>query len=507
MLKRSEPVEAEAPATGIRFRKVLIANRGEIACRIMRTLRSLGIASVAIYHRAESQARHARAADEAIEIFGDTPVAAYLDAKQIIEAARTTGADAIHPGYGFLSENAAFAAAVAEAGFVFIGPDAETIKLMGDKISARNFAEANGVPVAPSVMPTGDIDAFVAEAARIGFPLLIKAAAGGGGKGMSIVRSAGEIASAARIASSEAQRYFGDGRVYAEVYVERPRHIEVQILGDGEGNVIHLFERECSVQRRFQKIIEEAPAANLTAALRDDMCRSAVRLAAAARYRNAGTVEFILGADGRYFFLEMNTRLQVEHPVTEMVTGLDLVRAQVEIAAGHGLPLAQDDVGVRGHAIECRICAEDPTQDFMPETGVLRYLGVPEAPFIRFENALDAGQKITADFDPMLAKLVVYGADRNEAIARTLDALNELAVLGVRTNADYLARVLNHGAFRSGLLHTGFLAEHRSALAAGEPDTPTLDAVLIAAALGYREFRDIAFGVPEPHATIGRWRN
>ncbi len=467
----------------------------------------LGLASVAIYHRVEAQARHVRMAGEAIEILGETPVAAHLDAQQIIEAARRTGADAIHPGYGFLSENAAFAEAVAEAGLTFIGPDAETIKLMGDKISARNFAEAHGVPVAPSVTATGDIDAFIADAAKIGFPLLIKAAAGGGGKGMKIVRSADELAAAATGASSEAERYFGDGRIYAEVYVERPRHIEVQVLGDGAGNAIHLFERECSVQRRFQKIIEEAPAANLPAALRDDICGSAVRLAAAARYRNAGTVEFILGADGRYYFLEMNTRLQVEHPVTEMVTGFDLVRTQIEIAAGHGLPCTQDAVTLRGHAIECRICAEDPERDFMPETGTLHYIGVPEAPFIRFENALQAGQKITADFDPMLAKLVVYGADRAEAVARSVEALKELAVLGVRTNVDYLARVLDHEAFRAGALHTGFVAEHQAALAAPELGTATLDTVLIAAALGFREFRDIAFGVPEPHATIGRWRN
>ncbi len=284
--------------------------------------------------------------------------------------------------------------------------------LMGDKISARTFAEAHGVPVAPSVMPSGDLAEFTAAAERIGFPLLIKAAAGGGGKGMSIVRSAAELAEAARIASSEAQRYFGDGRVYAELYVERPRHIEVQVLGDGKGGAIHLFERECSVQRRFQKIIEEAPAANLPAGLRDEICASAVRLAAAARYKNAGTVEFILGADGRFFFLEMNTRLQVEHPVTEMITGVDLVRAQIEIAAGNGLPLAQADVRVRGHSIECRICAEDPERGFLPETGTLRYLGVPEAPHLRFENALDTGQKVTADFDPMLAKLVVHGGDR-----------------------------------------------------------------------------------------------
>ncbi len=499
--------EFATEAVPLPIRKVLVANRGEIACRIMRTLQALGIASVAIHHQAEARARHVRMADEAVEIFGETPVAAHLDAAQILAAAKKTGADAIHPGYGFLSENARFAAMAAEAGLTFIGPDAATIELMGDKISARTFAEAHGVPVAPSVTPTGDMAAFAAAAQAIGFPILIKAAAGGGGKGMSIVRSAGELAEAARIASSEAQRYFGDGRIYAELYVERPRHIEVQIVGDGEGGAVHLFERECSVQRRFQKIIEEAPAANLAPDLRERICQSAVRLAAAARYKNAGTVEFILGADGRFFFLEMNTRLQVEHPVTEMITGLDLVRVQLEVAAGRGLPVKQDRLVQRGHAIECRICAEDPARDFMPETGRIRYLGVPEAPYIRFENALDPGQKITADFDPMLGKLVVYGADRDEAIARSIAALHELTLLGVTTNIDYLARVLNHEAFRKGDLHTGFVAEHAADLAAGEPDTPTLDAALIAAALGFREFRDVAFGVPEPHALIGRWRN
>jgi len=507
MMKHVAADETVPQDRAVPFRKILIANRGEIVCRIVRTLRELGIASVAIHHRVEDGAKHVRMADEAIEILGDTPVAAHLDGKQIIAAALSAGADAIHPGYGFLSENADFAQAVADAGLTFIGPDAQTIRLMGDKISARNFADAQGVPVAPSVMPTGDIDAFAAAASKIGFPLLIKAAAGGGGKGMSIVRSPSELSEAARIAASEARRYFGDGRVYAELYVERPRHIEVQVLGDGNGNAIHLFERECSVQRRFQKIVEEAPAANLPAALREQICSAAVQLAAAANYRNAGTVEFILGADGRFFFLEMNTRLQVEHPVTEMITDLDLVRTQIEIAAGHGLPLAQNEIAGHGHAIECRICAEDPERDFIPETGTIHYLGVPEAPFIRFENALDAGQKISADFDPMLAKLVVYGATRDEAIDRSIAALGELAVLGVRTNTDYLAKVLGHPAFRAGHLHTGFVNEHRTDLAAAEPDTATLDTVLIAAALGFREFRDLAFGVPEPHATIGHWRN
>jgi acetyl/propionyl-CoA carboxylase alpha subunit len=489
------------------FRKVLIANRGEIACRVARTLRELGVASVAIHHAVEAKAKHVRVADEAVEIAGETPVAAHLDGRQILAAALSVDADAIHPGYGFLSENASFAKMTAEAGLTFIGPDAETIALMGDKISARNFAEAHGVPIAPSVVPTGDLEAFIAGAVKIGFPLLIKAAAGGGGKGMSIVRSASELGEAARIAASEALRYFGDGRVYAETYVERPRHIEVQVFGDGNGNAVHLFERECSVQRRFQKIVEEAPAPNLPQALRERICRCAVDLAAAAKYKNAGTVEFILGADGRFFFLEMNTRLQVEHPVTEMVTGLDLVRAQIEVAAGLGLPFTQGEIGMHGAAIECRICAENQEQGFMPETGIVQYLAIPEAPYIRFENALDTGQKITADFDPMLAKLVVHGADRAEAIRRAIAALHDLAILGVGSNIDYLAKLLDHPAFRAGALDTGFITEHSASLAAGEPDMTTLDKALIAAALGFREFRDQAFGVPEPHATIGRWRN
>lgn len=497
-----------ADATGpTLLRKVLIANRGEIACRIIRTLREMGISSVAIHHPVEARARHVREADEAIEIAGETPVAAHLDVGAIIAAARQAGADAIHPGYGFLSENARFAQAVQDAGIVFIGPDPETIALMGDKISARRFAEEQGVPVAPSVMPTEDLAAFLTEARAIGFPLLIKAAAGGGGKGMSIVRSADELEEAASRASSEALRYFGDGRVYAELFVERPRHIEVQVLGDGNGRAIHLFERECSVQRRFQKIIEEAPAAQLSGALREEICASAVRLAEAARYRNAGTVEYILGADGRFFFLEMNTRLQVEHPVTEMITGLDLVRLQIEIAAGRGLGLRQSEIAANGHAIECRICAEDPDRDFLPETGTILQLTVPTGPHLRFENALDRGQRVTADFDPMLAKLVVHGADRDEARMASIAALDELALLGVTTNIDYLSRVLAHPAFGAGELHTAFVVEHREALQPADLDAGTLDRLLIAAALGSRRFRDLAFAVPEPQASIGPWRN
>jgi len=487
--------------------KVLIANRGEIAARIIRTLDRLGIASVAVYHAAEARAAHVRMAGEAVELRGDTPVAAHLDADRIIAAARATGADAIHPGYGFLSENARFAKAVEDAGLIFIGPSADVIDLMGDKISARTFAERHGVPVAPSVMPTEDLEAFAREAEKIGFPLLIKAAAGGGGKGMSIVHSASEMREAARIASGEALRYFGDGRVYAELFVENPRHIEVQVLGDGAGNAIHLWERECSVQRRFQKIIEEAPAANLPAALRNQICDSAVRLAAAANYRNAGTVEYILGADGRFFFLEMNTRLQVEHPVTEEITGLDLVATQIAIAEGRGLPMPQAEVPLHGHAIECRICAEDPENNFLPETGTIRRLDVPQADWLRFENALDPGQKVTSDFDPMLAKLVVHGDTRDQAVERSIAALGDLALLGVGTNIDYLARVLDHPAFRAGDLSTAFVARHAADLAQPAPDAATLDRVLIAAALADHHFAQLIDNVPEPYASMGQWRN
>lgn len=489
------------------FKKILIANRGEIASRVIRAVHQMGLTAVALYHMVEASARHVREADEAVELKGETPVAAHLDIDQIIAAAKATGAQAIHPGYGFVSENASFARAVESAGLTFIGPAADTIALMGDKISSRDFARDHGIPVAPSVIPTEDLDAFAAQAAKIGFPLLIKASAGGGGKGMSIVRGPEDLHEAARHASSEAKRYFGDGRVYAELYIERPRHIEVQVLGDGAGEVIHLFERECSVQRRFQKIIEEAPSSTLSPELAAEICQAAVNLAKAANYRNAGTVEFILGQDGRYFFLEMNTRLQVEHPVTEYITGIDLVRAQINVAAGHGLPCTQDSVTKSGHAIECRICAENADEDFRPETGRIALLSVPEALWLRFEHALDQGQMVTADFDPMLAKLVIHGDDRSQAIDRAIAALTDLAILGVTTNADYLGRVLDTQEFRAGDLHTAFVEEHAEILKPANLQEPEMDRVVIAAALGFREFRHLIFDVPELQAAIGYWRN
>lgn len=489
------------------FSKVLIANRGEIACRVARTLAEMGIPSAGVYHISDSLSAHVTAVDEALLIDGETPVAAHLDADQIISTAKAIGADAIHPGYGFLSENAAFAEAVQQAGLTFIGPDPASIRLMGDKIESRTFAASNGVPVAPSVLPTGDIDSFVAEAASIGFPLLVKASAGGGGKGMSIVRDPADLAEQAQRAASEALRYFADGRVYAERYIDQPRHIEVQVFGDGQGRVIHLHERECSIQRRFQKIVEEAPAADLPDALRAEMCEAAVRLASAARYLNAGTVEFILAPDGAFYFLEMNTRLQVEHPVTEMITGLDLVRMQLEIASGHGLSLTQDAVALNGHAIECRICAEDPTNGFLPETGKVLHLSAPVGNHVRFENGLTLGQAVTSDFDPMLAKLVVHGPDRTTAADLMVKALRDTVLLGVGSNIDYLATVVEHPAFVAGELHTGFVDVHADSLIPAELDDASTSAVLLAALIGNRAYHRQVQNYPEPYASIGHWRN
>jgi propionyl-CoA carboxylase alpha chain/3-methylcrotonyl-CoA carboxylase alpha subunit/acetyl-CoA/propionyl-CoA carboxylase biotin carboxyl carrier protein len=489
------------------LKKVLIANRGEIACRIIRTLKALGIASVAVYHHEDRAAPHVAMADQAVRLEGDVPASAYLDQAQILQAAVATEADSVHPGYGFLSENAGFAERVDEAGLVFVGPDAGTMRLMGDKIRARAFAAAEGIPVAPSATMDGDPGPFIERAAAIGFPLLIKAAGGGGGKGMKIARGAAELEDAIRSAAGEALRYFGDGRIYAERLIERPRHIEVQILGDGTGEVIHLFERECSIQRRYQKIIEESPAPNLGVVLRDEICAAAVRLASAARYRNAGTVEFILGADGVFYFLEMNTRLQVEHPVTELVLGIDLVAEQLRIASGEGLSFAQADLRQTGHAIECRINAEIPEKDFRPATGRIGVLRVPAGPGIRFDGGIGEGQAVTPAFDSMLAKLIAAGDTREAAAARLESALADLVLLGVPTNIDYLARIVRSPAFLAGFLHTGFLAENEAELVRPEPEPEIAAAAIVAGLLADPGFRRAAFDVPEPHASIGFWRN
>lgn len=491
----------------MKIEKVLIANRGEIALRVAGTLRRLGISSAAVVHADDLGGPAAAAVDEICPITGETPVAAHLDAAQIIESARAIGADAIHPGYGFLAENADFAEAVEAAGLRFIGPSAEVIRLMGDKIESRRFVAAAGHPLTPSANQEEDPATFAERAEAIGFPLLIKASAGGGGKGMQIVRSAGELPRAIELAGSEAERYFSDGRLYAERYVESPRHVEVQILADAHGNVLHLGERDCSIQRRFQKLVEETPAPNMDDTLRARICAQAVEIARAANYQNAGTVEFVLAPDGEFYFLEMNTRLQVEHPVTEMVTGIDLVEQQIRVAAGEALGFRQDEIRFEGAAIECRVCAEEPDLDFRPAVGELLLVRPPEGPGVRFDGGITQGQHVTTAFDPMLAKVIAHGADRAEAIERARQALANTVILGCATNADYLARILGHPEFRAGHVETGFIPGHAASLAPAPLDADARAVLLATAALSNLDFRERVEAVPEPHASMGAWQN
>ena len=486
------------------FKKVLIANRGEIAVRIIRTLRALAIPNAVIFHPSEGDTLAVREADEAHPMGGESPVAAYLDIESILAACRATGADAVHPGYGFLAESAAFAEALAGAGITFIGPRPEVIALMGDKVRAGRLLAGKGFPVLPAAYEEEEPATFLDRAGALGYPLLVKAAAGGGGRGMRIVREPGELASSAAAARGEAERNFGDGRLYCERYLERPRHVEVQVLGDHHGNLVHFWERECSVQRRFQKIVEESPSPALEDALRARFCEAALGIARAVEYTNAGTVEFILAEDGAFYFLEMNTRLQVEHPVTEEVTGFDLVAEQVRIAAGEPLGYGQGDVPCRGHAFECRIYAEEPEHDFAPATGKVLRLRPPAGPGVRFESGITAGQTVSPAFDPLLAKVVARGKDRKEALARARAALRELVILGVATNAAYLERLLGHPAFAAGEVSTHFTTDHAADLALPELDDEGLAPLLAAAALASRRAGP---AVPEPYASMGGWRN
>ncbi|MGF7160232.1 acetyl/propionyl-CoA carboxylase alpha subunit [Rhodoligotrophos appendicifer] len=486
------------------FPRVLIANRGEIAVRILRTLRDLGIDGVVVYHAADRLSPAVAAAARAVEITGPTPVAAYLDGEQIIAAALETGAQAIHPGYGFLSENAAFARKVASAGLTFIGPTPAAIELMGDKVRARAFVEKHGFPVAPSAIEDDDPATFVERARAVGSPLLIKPSAGGGGKGMRIVRDLATLEDEITRARSEGQRYFGDGRLYVERYIENPRHIEVQVLGDAQGNVVHLFERECSVQRRFQKIVEESPSPALTPDQRAKICETAAGIARAAGYRNAGTVEFIYGA-GEFFFLEMNTRLQVEHPVTEEITGIDLVAQQLRVAAGEPLSLRQEDITATGHSIEYRIYAESAAQGFTPTTGKVLKLALPAD--TRIDLGISEGQQVTSAFDPMLAKLIVHAATRPEAIAKADRALAGFALLGCETNTAFLRRLNADPAFAAGEVHTGFLDANPHLAEEPAPSSETVRRLLATAALLTRPVRDAADAIPPLHSAMGGWRN
>ncbi len=486
--------------------KVLVANRGEIAVRIMRTLRELGIRSVAVHHAVDARARHVRDADEAVELTGPTPVAAYLDAEQIVAACRATGAQAVHPGYGFLSERAAFAEAAAAAGVIFVGPPPDAIRAMGDKIESKRLAMAAGVPTLPgSEDALSGADEAVAEAGRIGYPVLLKASAGGGGKGMRIARSAGQCREAFERCSSEALASFGDGRVFLERYVDRPRHIEIQVLADTHGHVLHLGERECSIQRRYQKVIEEAPSPFVTPELRGQLGASAVALARKVGYTSAGTVEMVMDADGNGYFLEMNTRLQVEHPVTELVTGVDIVAEQLRIAAGEKLSFSQEDVRMTGSAIEARVYAEDATAGFIPAVGPLLLVRFPAGPGIRVDHGVLQGDEITTAFDPMIAKVVGYGASRGEAIERASGALRETVLLGTTTNTAFLADVIEHPDFAAGDTHTGFIDDHPALTEPFAADTETERLLIAAAALRSPRF-DTRFDVPAAHARVGEWR-
>ncbi len=446
--------------------KLLIANRGEIAVRIARTARRLGIRTVAVYSDADAHAAHVAACDEAVHIGGPRPQESYLRTEVILEAARRTGSDAIHPGYGFLSENAQFAADCARAGVTFVGPSPEAIAAMGSKSAAKALMERAGVPLTPGYHgERQEADYLLEEARRIGFPVLIKAVSGGGGKGMRRVAAAGEFTAALASCRREAAASFNDDRVLVEKYVEPARHIEVQVFGDTQGNVVYLFERDCSVQRRHQKVIEEAPAPGMTAERRRQMGEAAVAAARAVNYTGAGTVEFIAAPDGAFYFMEMNTRLQVEHPVTEMITGLDLVEWQLRVAAGEPLPLRQSELAIHGHAIEARIYAEDPAREFLPSIGTLVHLAMPATSAgLRIDTGVREGDEITPYYDPMIAKLIAHGGTRDEAIARLRAALAEYQVVGVHTNIEFLHRLTGAASFTLAHLDTALIERERAHL-------------------------------------------
>ena len=466
------------------FLKVLIANRGEIALRIVRACRELGVRSVAVYSEPDAHAPHVREADEAVPIGAAPSTESYLRGDRIIAAAQKVGADAIHPGYGFLAEREPFARAVREAGIVFVGPPPEAIAAMGSKTAARQLAIRAGVPVVPGTAePLRDASEAAAVADRFGYPVLLKAAAGGGGKGMRVVRAPGELPAALDAARREARNAFGDDAVYVEKYIVGPRHVEIQVLGDAHGTMLSLGERECSIQRRHQKMIEEAPSVAVDPELRRRMGETAVRAVRAAGYVNAGTCEFLLDRDGQFYFLEMNTRLQVEHPVTELVTGIDLVQWQLRIAAGERLPFRQEEIAPRGWAIECRITSEDPANGFLPSTGRISYLRLPGGPGVRWDGGVGIGSEVGLHYDPLLGKLIVWAPTRVEAVARMHRALLELTLEGVETSRDFHLRVMEDDEFRRGEIEIQWLERRLASLASVVPPPAGTRAAVIAAAL------------------------
>ncbi|HXH31081.1 MAG TPA: biotin carboxylase N-terminal domain-containing protein [Bacteriovoracaceae bacterium] len=449
----------------MKIRKILVANRGEIALRVLKTAREMGIKIVTVYADDDKNLPHALSSDEAYSLGSGTLAETYLNKKKILELTKKSGADAIHPGYGFLSENAEFARMVESEGIVFIGPTPDSIILMGDKIGSKQALEKIKIPMIPGYHGEDQTEANLAAQARsIGFPVLIKASAGGGGKGMRIVNSEAELLESIQGAKSEALKAFSNDKVLIEKYVMNPRHIEVQLMSDTHGNHLHFFERECSIQRRYQKVIEETPAPDLGQELRLRICETAIQISSGINYRGAGTVEFILAPDWNYYFLEMNTRLQVEHPVTEMVTDHDLVKFQIMVAQGDKLPLAQEHIKQKGHAIECRIYAEDPDNNFMPTIGTIERIGTPSLRDVRLDCGFLDGTDVGVNYDPMLAKLVVWGEDRATAISKTILSIDEVLFLGVKTNRDYLKRILVHPAFVSGKVHTHFIPDNKDSL-------------------------------------------
>jgi 3-methylcrotonyl-CoA carboxylase alpha subunit len=496
------------------FSKILIANRGEIACRVIKTARRMGIATVAVYSEADANARHVRLADEAVLIGPPAARESYLRADKILDAARATGAQAVHPGYGFLSENDAFAEACAASGIIFIGPPASAIRAMGSKSAAKALMAQAGVPLTPGYHGDNQDPAFLeAQARDIGYPVLIKASAGGGGKGMRRVDRAEDFAAALASCQREAQNAFGDQQVLVEKYVLRPRHIEIQVFGDTQGSCVYLFERDCSVQRRHQKVLEEAPAPGMTLERRSAMGRAAVEAAKAVGYVGAGTVEFIANQDGSFYFMEMNTRLQVEHPVTEMITGLDLVEWQLRVAAGEPLPLRQEQLAIDGHSIEARIYAEDPDKGFLPSTGRLLHLAPPpESEHVRVDTGVEQGDSITPHYDPMIAKLIVWDSDRPKALARMRQALAQYRVVGVANNVEFLSRLVGVPSFAQADLDTALIEREQANLFPAKASVP--DEVWLLAALAelQREAaaaRDAAAAAPDrdsPWRTLDGWR-
>jgi acetyl-CoA carboxylase biotin carboxylase subunit len=469
----------------MKIKKIVIANRGEIALRVMRTAKEMGISTVAVFSEADRLAPHVRYADEAYCIGAAPSDQSYLKGEKIIQVALNCGADAIHPGYGFLSENATFAQAVANAGLIFIGPSAHSIELMGSKLGAKEAVKKYGVPLVPgSEGAVTDVNEAVNYANQIGYPVLIKASAGGGGKGMRVVQNAEEMEEQMQRAMSEAASAFGDSAVFVEKYILNPKHIEIQILGDQHGNVVYLFERECSIQRRHQKVIEEAPSAILTPQVRKAMGEAAVKVAKACNYYNAGTVEFVVDKNLNFYFLEMNTRLQVEHPVTEQITGIDLVRQQILIAEGASLPFTQDDLQIKGHAIEIRVYAEDPANNFLPDIGKLTTYRRPQGNGIRVDDGIEEKMEIPIFYDPMIAKLVATGNTRQEAIQKMLRAIDEYKITGVETTLPFCRFVLQHESFISGHFDTGFVDKYfKPELLQTTPDTTTQELAAIVAAM------------------------